>query len=97
MKTLIAPRVNLNGDTKQSLQQSLIDACHAIKEAQAKLRDTAPNARNFYVIGTDAYSRARNEHMDRAERLQSVYDDLFDLFEAIDDGQIETAPEEVAR
>ena len=48
MKTLIAHRVHLNGDTKQSLQQSLIDVCHAIKEAQAELRDTAPNARNFY-------------------------------------------------
>jgi alkylhydroperoxidase/carboxymuconolactone decarboxylase family protein YurZ len=88
MKTIIAPRVHLNGDTKATLQSDLADAAKAIRQAQEALRKTLPNARSYYVIGPDAFSRARNEYMERSEKLQDIYDELAAIFNAISEGQV---------
>ncbi len=89
-KTLIVPRVHMNGDAKDTLTGDLREALAAISAAKAKLRETTPNARNYYVIGPDAFTRARNEHINRIEHLEAVYNELSDIWEAIEDGKIET-------
>lgn len=87
---MIAPLIHLNGDTKNELQEKLAEACRAISQAQAALRDTAPNQRNFYPLEADAFTRARAEYQARQEHLQLVYNELMAIFDAIDHGRTET-------
>lgn len=87
--SLIAPRVHLNGDTKAELQGQIAEATAAISTARNALQLTCPNARNYYVIGPDAFTRALAEYRSRQERLSSVYDELVAIFDAIDAGKIE--------
>ena len=88
MKALIVPRVHMNGDTKATLTEGLNAASHAVVAAKEGLRQTAPNARNFYVISPSAFAVAVEQYRSRQERLQSVYDELLAIFEAIENGEV---------
>ena len=89
-KTLIrAAQSRANGDcAKDTLTGGLCEALAAISAAKAKLRKTAPNARNYYVIGPDAFTRARNEHINRIEHLEAVYNELSDIWKPFPGGKI---------
>lgn len=63
MPTYIAPRVHLNGDTREELISQLTDAALALGDALTALRKAMPNARNYYVISESAFNRARTEHI----------------------------------
>ena len=89
MRTIIAPRIHMNGDTKGELQGRIADAAHAIKESGNALRKTCPNARNYYVISDSAFTRAITEYRERIDRLESVYDELAALFNAISEDHVD--------
>lgn len=86
---MIAPRIHLNGDRKETLTNSLDEACDALSKAMTALQQTVPNARNYYPISTEAFTRAIEEHERRAQRLLEVYAELHALWQAIEDGRIE--------
>ncbi len=82
MKTFIAPRVHLNGDTKATLQIGIYDSVRAVEIAIDSLCRIFPHGRNYF--GADQYGQARAEHEDRIIRLQSVRDELLALYQALD-------------
>ena len=86
---MIAPRVHLNGTSKNALLDAIHTASIAINSAADKLRDTAPHARDYYVISTDAYPQARDEYIARLNHLHAANDELIAMYRAIEENEIE--------
>jgi len=60
--TFTLPTVHLNGTSVESLlhaYSAALDAAHALSTA---LREAAPNARDYYPQGDDAFNQARAEN-----------------------------------
>lgn len=89
MKTLIVPCIHPNGTSKESILEALEEAHIAIGQAYDKLKQTAPNGRDYYVYKDNPYERARSEWTSRMERLHSVQLEL----EAISTGIFDLVPE----
>lgn len=85
---MIAPRIHLNGDRKETLLDGIQTAYSKAQAALNGLQDMFPNARNYYVIGPHAYMQARQEHEDRMRRLQTIVDELLGMYEAIEQDEI---------
>ena len=90
-RTIIVPLVHMNGDRKESLQGPIADAAYAIREALKALHATCPNARNYYVISDQAFSKAMDQYITQLERLQVTYDELAAMFNAIGDNKTEVS------
>ena len=86
-KELQAPLVHLNGTSKEMLLEELENAYSALGEALDKLRRTAPNGRDYYVLQEGSLKRAEDEHRDRMVRIDSVRKEIECLVGAIDDGE----------
>lgn len=54
----------------------LVRAGEAVGAAIGDLAECAPHGRDYYVQGDDAYAKARDEHLSRIARLQSVLDEI---------------------
>lgn len=81
------PTVHLNGTSRDALFEANADAAGAIRAALTKLGEAAPNARDFYPQGPDAYGKARVEHDARAEALRGVLKDFEAICEHIADAE----------
>jgi hypothetical protein len=79
------PTIHLNGTAAQDLFAALEEAHIAILDAEAKLRATAPNGRDYYVQGPEALYKAQDEHYARCQKLAEVRGDLIALMEGIAD------------
>ncbi len=86
---LIAPLIHLNGDHKETLIEAIRAAAVAVRDAQRALLETMPNQRNFYPLPHEAWIMAREQYQSRQERLQGVYNELFAIAEAIQNGTTE--------
>lgn len=90
-KKLMTPTVHLNGTGRESLQAQLSGAAEAIQAALVALNQAAPHARDYYPQGkmgeifTHAFRTAVAQHEDRYARLQSVLDELTELYGAVSD------------
>ena len=75
------PTVHLNGDSYNSLFESHEEAMDTVAVAIHAVGGTAPNGRNFYCQGDDAFAieTATNEHQDRMRRLREVYEELQEI------------------
>jgi len=82
---MIFPSLHLNGTSREELEQQIENATSAINTAIRKLNDAAPNGRDYYPQGETAIIIAQKEHQSRVERLKSVYDELFTIYENITD------------
>ena len=51
----------------------------AVRDAMEALQKAAPNARDYYVQGPDAYKTAMAEHANRIVRLNSVWQELEEI------------------
>jgi hypothetical protein len=81
--TLTLPTIHLNGTSKEQITEALCDAYSAINDALSKLKQTAPNGRDYYPQGSEALSNATNEHFSRMQRLTSVMQELEQIAEAL--------------
>lgn len=86
---LIKPTVHLNGTSRDALFEANVEAAGAIRRALAKLRDAAPNARDFYPQGPDAFATAQRQHNARAESLRAVLKDLESICEHLSEDAAE--------
>ncbi len=75
-KTLTYPTIHMNGTSKGRLGQAYSDAYAALYDAAEKLRQTAPNGRDYYPAGPEAMSKAEAEHRSRQQRIADVMDEL---------------------
>ncbi|MBI4473730.1 MAG: hypothetical protein HY646_13770 [Acidobacteria bacterium] len=83
---MIAPVVHLNGTSKEALLDGYVEAGRAVQKALDALAERAfPNPRDYYVIGPDAWSKARDEHNERVRLLVKVQLELEQLAEKIAD------------
>jgi hypothetical protein len=92
MKVLV-PCVHSNGTGKESLLEAIEEAHFAIGTAYEKLRQTAPNGRDYYVYKDNPYERARTEWLKRMQRLSSVQKELQAIAEGIYDLAMEVEVE----
>lgn len=73
---LTVPTIHLNGTSFAGLHGPLARAGEAIGAAIGGLAECAPHGRDYYLQGEGAYPKARDEHLSRVARLQSVLDEL---------------------
>lgn len=76
---LTRPTIHLNGTAPDDLHRGYQAAVATLRPALAKLEETAPNARDYYPQGPDAFEAARREHEHRVARLTMVLCELVDL------------------
>ncbi len=73
---LTIPTVHLNGTSFAGLYDPVVRAGEEISGAIGTLAECAPHGRDYYLQGEGAYAKARDEHLSRIARLQSVLDEL---------------------
>lgn len=79
-----APRVHLNGTSKDELFQTALDAYMAMESAERKIQNAAPNARDYYVQAPGAYHEAAQEFRKLQEKVKAVKEELAQLVNDID-------------
>jgi len=83
-RPLAMPTIHLNGSSPNRLLEELMEAHHALAVARDMLAGAAPNARDYYPQGDDAFRRARTEHNARIAALVEVIGEIAEIAEAID-------------
>jgi len=79
MTPLLPPSIHLNGTSKQEMVEGLVavsDAAFALLEA---MKRAAPNARDYYPQGPDAYGLARTAWNERALQIEKLRDEVVEL------------------
>ena len=79
----MTPTVHNNGTSGKVLLGQAIAAEQAIVAALDAMCDAAPNGRDYYVQGPDAFRQASIEHSARVARLQEVRRDYQAIAKAI--------------
>ena len=80
---IATPTVHLNGTSKAELLQGYLEAITALREASNKIGRAGPNARDYYVQGNDAFTKARDQHVARLTKLAEVQDELEQIAEKL--------------
>ncbi len=83
--SLSVPSLHLNGSSADALIEQLTEAGHALRQALRALDDAAPNARDYYVLGDEAFAKAMREHLSRVERVRSVLLEVASIHEVLTD------------
>lgn len=81
---MIAPRIHLNGSSKDSLLRGYVLAAEAVRKAMDAIAQAAPHGRDYYMQGPAAYAMARHDHEARLRDLNRIRDELESLCFAID-------------
>jgi len=66
------PTVHLNGTGKAALLNANTEAFRALSDTVVALAEATPHARDYYVQGDGAYTKALREHSARLDRVTSV-------------------------
>jgi hypothetical protein len=82
------PTIHTNGTSKDELIKQVTDAAHAVQTAMETLCGAAPNARDYYPQGGGAFARADDEYQLRQIKLKEVFDELVELYNAIQDSGV---------
>jgi hypothetical protein len=79
------PTIHLNGTAGEVLLDQYTSAARAVQQAIDAVCDAGPNARDYYVQGTDAALAAQREHEARVVLLKRVRDELAAIAEGVQD------------
>ena len=79
------PTVHLNGSAGEVLRDQYAAAADAMRKAIYAVCDAGPNARDYYVQGSDAALAAQREHEARIASLKRVRDELAAIAEGVQD------------
>lgn len=77
------PTIHLNGTSKQELFDTYFEALDAIASARVALQKAAPNGRDYYPQGPEAYGQARLAHEQRLRLLETIYNELHAIAEHV--------------
>lgn len=77
------PTIHLNGTSKEALLEQWEEAYNALRIAIEKLAAAAPNGRDYYPQGPDAFAKATEEHRERLRKLTTVHAELQELAETV--------------
>lgn len=79
------PTIHLNGSSGESLRNDMRVALRAVHAAIDAVCEAAPNARDYYVQGDEAWRAASAEHAERLNKLHAVYGELNEIYQGIYD------------
>jgi hypothetical protein len=79
------PTIHLNGTHPKDLFEGAEKTYQALRSAWEQMAASAPNARDYYVQGPDAFRRAADEHTQRMKLLNGMINDYSKLLESICD------------
>ena len=82
---MIKPTIHLNGSSPDRLLDGYTNAVTALTDALEALVHGAPNGRDYYPQGDDAFRQAAREHASRVERLTSVLTELSEIGNHVSD------------
>ncbi len=82
---LSVPTMHLNGTSGDVLVAQLVDVGAALRATLRALDEAAPNARDYYVQGDEAFGKVMREHLSRVERVRSVLNEIYAINEALAD------------
>lgn len=80
----IVPSIHLNGTSKESLMQQLTDVRVAINALLAAMYNAFPNARDYYVQGTDAFIEAEKQWDTRIGIVNNLESEIVEIEFALD-------------
>lgn len=83
MKT---PTIHRNGTGQDSLLAQQNNASELLRDAIRALEQAAPNARDYYPQGSEAFPAASKEHRARVIKLMEVRAELEAMAEVMADG-----------
>lgn len=84
---LSVPTVHLNGTSRESLLEQLVDVNHALDVTMTALAKASPHGRDYYPQGDGALRKATREHESRCERIRSVQREIVQIAEALPPGR----------
>jgi hypothetical protein len=84
-RKVAAPRVHLNGTSKESLMKDYRAAWEALDNAQKIIAPTSPHMRDYYVQenGAEAFDRVRADHAARLTALEKMKGEYEALWAAV--------------
>lgn len=82
---MLKPTIHLNGTSPEGLMEQVQGAMIACRNAISALASAAPNARDYYPQGSEAFSIALAEFEDRMNRMRSVLRELEEIAEHVAD------------
>lgn len=77
--TVIVPTIHLNGTSGARLLADLNESRTAARKLIDTLGEAAPNARDYYPQGPDAFGKARAAHCERVKAVTLVLDELDEI------------------
>jgi hypothetical protein len=83
-KQLAIPTVHLNGTSRDELERQLHDAYAAAGVFMEVLRETSPNARDYYVQDDGAFRIAQAQYVERLTKLESIRGDMLAIYEGME-------------
>lgn len=75
------PTIHSNGTSAQALFDANLDAMQAVEAAIDAVQRAAPNGRDYYVQGPEAFGRAQREHQERQRLLNRIALELTQIAE----------------
>ena len=78
------PTIHMNGTSRGALSDALREAASKLRDARAAIQETSPNGRDYYLQGPNAIRAATIEHVERLRKLDAVYDEIYALYEAVE-------------
>ena len=79
------PTINVNGTPQRELLDRQIEVIQALRYAITKLREAAPNARDYQTDRPGDFTQAQVEHQSRLNKLSSIMNELDHIAEFIAD------------
>ena len=80
------PSIHLNGTSAKTLQDEIRKACSDLQMARMAVADLTVHARDHYVkADLSSFTKARDEHVSRLQRLDDIYNELIELYKGITD------------
>lgn len=80
---MVVPTIHTNGTSREALLDQICNAGNAVRTAIDALCDAAPNARDYYPQGDNAYQMSASEHARRVDALRAVLNELQDIAESV--------------
>lgn len=80
---ITAPTVHLNGTSHRELYNGYEEAYHAVRAAQEAISNIEFNARDYYVQGDNAFTKARDHRNEQRQALAQVEEYLLQHLAAL--------------
>jgi hypothetical protein len=78
------PTIHLNGTGRATLSREYGEVVEKLRAALTALDELTVNGRDYYPQGPDAVQQAIEEHRARYRQVQAVYDDMWAIYERLE-------------